>query len=58
MINDLKDKHWDVRRNATLILGEIGDSKAIEPLRELLRTETWEHLVRKEATIALKKFEG
>lgn len=55
LIGALKDKHWDVRRNAAITLGEIGDSKAIEPLNELLRTERWEHLVIKEAKIALKK---
>ena len=58
LIGALKDKNWQVRRDAAISLGDIGDSKAIEPLRELLRTETWEHLVRKEATIALKKLES
>lgn len=55
LIKALKDKHWDVRRNAAITLGDIGDSKAIGPLSELLGTETWEHLVRKEARIALEK---
>ncbi|MBA7660861.1 hypothetical protein ES703_68867 [subsurface metagenome] len=55
LIETLKDKNWQVRRDTAITLGEIGDSRAIEPLSELLRTETWEHLVRKEATIALKK---
>ena len=58
LIGALKDKNWQVRRDAAITLGEIGDSKAVEPLRELLRTETWEHLVRKEAKIALEKLEG
>ena len=57
LIGELKDKNWQGRRDAAISLGGIGDSKAIEPLKELLRTETWEHLVRKEATIALKKLE-
>ena len=58
VIKALKDKHWDVRRNAAITLGEIGDSKAIEPLSELLRREAWEHLVIKEAKIALKKLKS
>ncbi len=58
LIGALKDKNWQVRRDAAITLGDIGDSKAIEPLSELLRTEKWEHLVRKEATIALKKLRG
>ena len=55
LIEALKDKNADVRRNAAITLGQIGDGKAIEPLRELLEKETWEHFVRKEATIALEK---
>lgn len=58
VIKALKDKHRDVRRNAAIALGEIGDHRAIEPLRELLRTETWEYLVRKEAGMALEKLEN
>jgi len=58
LIEALKDKHWDVRRNAAITLGEIGDTKAIEPLNELLRREAWEHLVVKEARIALKILKG
>ena len=58
LIEALKDKHWDVRRNAAITLGEIGDTKAIEPLNELLRREGWEHLVVKEAQIALKRLKG
>ena len=58
VIKALKDEHWDVRRNAAITLGETGDSKAIEPLRELLETETWEHLVRKEAKLALEKLKS
>jgi hypothetical protein len=58
LIGTLKDKNWQVRRDAAITLGDIGDSKAIEPLSELLRTETWEALVRKEATIALKKLKS
>ena len=58
LIEALKDEHWDVRRNAAITLGEIGDSKAIEPLSELLRTEIREHLVRKEAKIALEKLKS
>ena len=58
LIEALKDENWDVRRNAAITLGEIGDSKAIEPLSELLETEKWEHLVRKEATIALEKLKS
>ena len=58
LIGALKDKNWQVRRDAAITLGEMGDSKAIEPLKELLRTETWEHLVRKAATTALKTLES
>lgn len=58
LIGTLKDKNWQVRRDAAITLGEIGDAKAIEPLSELLRTETWEHLVRKEARIALEKLKN
>ncbi len=58
LIEALRDKNWDVRRNAAITLGEMGDSKAIEPLSELLRREAWEHLVIKEATIALEKLKG
>jgi len=58
LIEALKDENWDVRRNAAITLGEIGDTKAIEPLSELLEAEKWEHLVRKEATIALEKLKS
>lgn len=58
LIGTLKDKNWQVTRDAAITLGEIGDSKAIEPLNELLRTETWQHLVRKEAAIALEKLKS
>jgi len=58
LIGTLKDKNWQVRRDAAITLGEIGDSKAIEPLSELLRREAWEHLVIKEAKIALKKLKS
>lgn len=58
LIAALKDENWDVRRNAAITLGDIGDSKAIGPLNELLITERWEHLVRKEAAIALEKLES
>jgi hypothetical protein len=58
LIEALKDKNWDVRRNAAICLGDMGDNMAIEPLKELLVQEKWEHLVRKEATIALRKLEA
>jgi hypothetical protein len=58
LIGALKDKNWQVRRDAAITLGDIGDSKAIEPLTELLRTETWQHLVIKEAKIALEKLKS
>jgi HEAT repeat protein len=41
-----------------MALGNMGDSRAIKPLSELLRTENWEHLVRKEIKIALEKLKG
>ena len=33
----------------------MGDNKALEPLNKLLVRETWEHLVRKEAKVAINK---
>jgi len=53
LIRALADTHWDVRRNAAITLGEIGSMKAIEPLREIVETEVWEHLVRDAAKSAL-----
>lgn len=58
LIEALKDKHCDVRRNVAITLGDLGNDKAIGPLSELLRTEKWEHLVIKEAKIALTKLQG
>jgi len=54
----LHDGHWAVRRYAARALGNLGDASAIEPLNELLLREIWQHLVRKEAALALKKLRG
>jgi len=56
-IRMLHDSHWDVRKYAARTLGELGDTVAIQPLNDLLECETWEHLVRKEATLALNKLQ-
>jgi len=53
LIGALADTHWDVRRNAAITLGEIGSMKAIDPLREIVETEVWEHLLRDAAKNAL-----
>ncbi len=58
LIGTLKDKNWQVKRDSAITLGELGDIKAIEPLNKLLRTEAWQHLVRKEASIALEKLKS
>jgi hypothetical protein len=39
LINLLQDPNPDVRREAIIALGEIGDKKAIEPLQRYLETE-------------------
>ena len=65
LLGCLKDKNFIVRgeakialrRNAAIVLGDIGDSTAIKPLNELLTTEKWEHLVREEAAIEIARGE-
>ncbi len=49
----VNDERWFVRRNMAIILGELGDQRAIEPLLDLTRDS---HLnVRAEAVNALSK---
>jgi hypothetical protein len=57
-IGMLHDSHWDVRRHAARTLGDLGDPVAILRLNDVLRQETWHYLVRKEATLAVKKLQG
>lgn len=56
-IRMLHDSHWDVRKYAARTLGDFGDPVAIQPLKDLLQRERWEHFVRKEAALALKKLQ-
>lgn len=58
LIEALGDKNCDLRRHAASTLGDMGDSRAVERLNELLATEKWERLVRKEAKTALEKLRG
>jgi len=53
LILALKDKDSNTRKTATLILGNIGDPRAVEPLVELLTDESPE--VSWEAALALEK---
>ena len=39
LIEDLKDKDWNVRRKAAWAIGEIGDRRAAEPLIHALKDE-------------------
>lgn len=36
LLNALQNRHEDVRDAAALLLGQLGDERAIEPLRKLL----------------------
>lgn len=47
----LKDEDWELRRQAAMTLGELGDPRAIEPLCGALEDLDWE--VRSEAAEAL-----
>ncbi|MBZ0174711.1 MAG: DUF2225 domain-containing protein [Candidatus Methanoperedens sp.] len=53
LIEELKDKHYLVRRSAAKALGKIGDVKAVEPLVEALKDENYH--VRSNAAKALGK---
>jgi len=53
LIRALKNIWWDVRKEAALALGEIGDEKAVEPLIEALKDSSWS--VRWSAAFALEK---
>ena len=56
LIAALKDNSCPVRRSAAWALGEIGDKKAVEPLKKALEIETYK--VPKEAMLeALRKLE-
>ena len=44
---------YDVQGGTALLLGEIGDSRAVEPLIEVLRDEVW--IARVSAAEALDK---
>ncbi|MCK4735562.1 MAG: HEAT repeat domain-containing protein, partial [Methanophagales archaeon] len=41
---DLNDKNPEVRVNAVMALGSIGDAKAVEPLKEALKRDKNEHV--------------
>jgi HEAT repeat protein len=50
LIHALKDEHWDVRRRAAWVLGNMGEP-AVEPLLQALKDEHWD--VRRKAAWAL-----
>ncbi|MBE0517213.1 MAG: HEAT repeat domain-containing protein [Methanophagales archaeon] len=50
LIQALKDEHWDVRRRAAWVLGNMGEP-AVEPLLQALKDEHWD--VRRKAAWAL-----
>jgi len=50
LIQALKDEHWDVRRRAAWVLGNMGEP-AVEPLLQALEDEHWD--VRRKAAWAL-----
>lgn len=52
----LTDEDWEVRRAAARALGNIGDSRAIVPLKEM--SDDKEKKVRNTANLALTKIEG
>ena len=56
LIEALKDKDQDVRWEAALALGNIGDERAVEPLIEALKDEDED--VREAAGEALEKIKG
>ncbi|MBM3242164.1 HEAT repeat domain-containing protein [Candidatus Poribacteria bacterium] len=53
LIEALSDENWQVRLNAAVALGQIGDSAAVPALIAALNDEAWE--VRANATVALGK---
>ncbi len=54
LIKAMNDKDFKVRRDAVLALGEIGDTKALEPLFQVLENDGTSD-VRKSAVIALRE---
>jgi HEAT repeat protein len=56
LIRDLFDPNEMVRKGAAEALGEIGDTRAVEPLRKLLSDPR--RSVREAAEKAIKKFRG
>jgi len=52
-IVDLGDEDWVVRGIAAQSLGELGDTRAVDPLNEALKDDRWE--VREAAALALGK---
>jgi HEAT repeat protein len=53
LIEALRDGNLEIRNSAATILGDIGDSRATEPLVKSLNEESWG--IQSEATIALAK---
>ena len=51
----MKEKNEDARREAAQILGNLGDTRAIEPLKKALKDENED--VRETAKIALEKID-
>lgn len=56
VISALGDRDGDVRKRAADVLAEIGDARAIEPLRGIFSDEDW--YVRKAAEGAVEKIRG
>ena len=57
LIAALESPHWITRRRAARLLGEIGDPRAVEPLKRILTLKGEREKVRERAAAALKKFQ-
>jgi HEAT repeat protein len=57
LIDALESPHWTTRGRAARLLGEIGDPRAVEPLKRILTLKGEKEKVRERAAAALKKFQ-
>ena len=57
MIEILKDNYGSVQRPVVIALGQLGDKKAIEPLRKLIDQSDTDHYLKNAIKAALLKLE-